>query len=369
MRGFNSIILIFSFMSVLSCSDVNEPETDKTIPQILRIKSDFDGMAVYGYPVTIVGEKFSAAPSGNKVRFGDVEVSDLIESSETSITVNVPVTDGYVLPVIVESDGVESPPFILRYDEFRCDSVLIFANAHVEELCKGVVWKKVMTVWEGEPRSLNVVSVDPSQTDRIGIAYPALYSTTSSQAETASAILAVNGAYFGGSKHDGFVRIGGTVYNNGGRDCSAFFADGALTLTDDGPIIQSVNGNAGAAALSASDVLCSGPLLISSGMRRKMVMEDGHNHLTHPRTAIGMTKDGHFIFVTVDGRFPSEAVGMSTDMLARFMKILGAHYAMNLDGGGSTTMWIKGKGVVNHPSDGAWDAAKERKVGSIIYLK
>jgi exopolysaccharide biosynthesis protein len=42
---------------------------------------------------------------------------------------------------------------------------------------------------------------------------------------------------------------------------------------------------------------------------------------------------------------------------------------MNLDDGGSTTMWIKGKGVVNHPPDGAWDALKERKVGSIIYLK
>ena len=63
---------------------------------------------------------------------------------------------------------------------------------------------------------------------------------------------------------------------------------------------------------------------------------------------------------------------MSSELLARYMKLLGAYSALNLDGGGSTTMWIKGKGVVNHTSQGgtsSWDSPKERSVGSIIYVK
>jgi MYXO-CTERM domain-containing protein len=44
---------------------------------------------------------------------------------------------------------------------------------------------------------------------------------------------------------------------------------------------------------------------------------------------------------------------MTCKELATLMEGLGAHDALNFDGGGSTTMWIKGKGVVNHPSDGA----------------
>lgn len=93
-----------------------------------------------------------------------------------------------------------------------------------------------------------------------------------------------------------------------------------------------------------------------------------HNTLSHPRTAIGVTEDGRVLLVTVDGRF-TQAEGMSTQLLASYMKILGAKYAMNLDGGGSTTMWIDGHGVVNHPCEAGWNVRMERKVDAIIYLK
>ena len=52
------------------------------------------------------------------------------------------------------------------------------------------------------------------------------------------------------------------------------------------------------------------------------------------------------------------------------MKFLGAKYALNLDGGGSTTLWVKGVGVVNYPCENKiWDHGGERKVGSILYLQ
>ena len=62
---------------------------------------------------------------------------------------------------------------------------------------------------------------------------------------------------------------------------------------------------------------------------------------------------------------------MSTTMLQELMHLLGATHALNLDGGGSSTMYIKDRGVVNHVcnSGSTWDKVVERKVASILYVK
>ena len=70
----------------------------------------------------------------------------------------------------------------------------------------------------------------------------------------------------------------------------------------------------------------------------------------HPRTAVAKLKDGKFLMVTIDGRQAGYSVGMNLNELAAFLLELGALDAMNLDGGGSTTMFLEGK-VVNKPSD------------------
>lgn len=76
------------------------------------------------------------------------------------------------------------------------------------------------------------------------------------------------------------------------------------------------------------------------------------------RTAVGVTKEGKLLLVTVDGlprdkgnRSDKSSIGMTLEELAELMVNLGAVEAMNLDGGGSTTMWIDGK-VVNRPATG-----------------
>ena len=83
----------------------------------------------------------------------------------------------------------------------------------------------------------------------------------------------------------------------------------------------------------------------------------------HPRTAVAKMKDGKFLMVTVDGRQPGVSVGMSLQELAEYLLSLGAVDAMNLDGGGSTTMYLDGK-VVNTPSD----KEGERKIGDAIVV-
>ena len=83
----------------------------------------------------------------------------------------------------------------------------------------------------------------------------------------------------------------------------------------------------------------------------------------HPRTAVAKLADGQFLMITVDGRQPGVSAGMSLPELAEYLLSLGAVDAMNLDGGGSTTMYLDGK-VVNTPSD----KEGERKIGDAIVV-
>lgn len=67
----------------------------------------------------------------------------------------------------------------------------------------------------------------------------------------------------------------------------------------------------------------------------------------NPRSAIGYTADNNLILVAVDGREGS-SIGMTLMELAQFMKSIGCTNAMNLDGGGSTVMYVNGQ-IVNNP--------------------
>ncbi|HQX54771.1 MAG TPA: phosphodiester glycosidase family protein [Pyrinomonadaceae bacterium] len=82
----------------------------------------------------------------------------------------------------------------------------------------------------------------------------------------------------------------------------------------------------------------------------------------HPRTAVAKLKDGKFLMITVDGRSETSG-GIGLQDLAEYLLSLGAVDAMNLDGGGSTTMFVDGK-VVNKPSD----KEGERKVSDAILV-
>jgi hypothetical protein len=81
-----------------------------------------------------------------------------------------------------------------------------------------------------------------------------------------------------------------------------------------------------------------------------------------PRTLAGVRADGTILLVTVDGRRPGWSAGMTLPEAARLMRSLGARDALNLDGGGSSTMTVRGE-VVNRPSD----RGGERAVSDGVY--
>ncbi|HEX5222153.1 MAG TPA: phosphodiester glycosidase family protein [Verrucomicrobiae bacterium] len=102
--------------------------------------------------------------------------------------------------------------------------------------------------------------------------------------------------------------------------------------------------------------LSGGPVLIRNGKRQKIQAEvDAAYEFSsmleqHPRSAIGWN-DTSFFLVEVDGRQKDLSVGMTLDELSTFLAKLGCTEAMNLDGGGSSTLWYDGE-VKNNPCDG-----------------
>lgn len=79
-------------------------------------------------------------------------------------------------------------------------------------------------------------------------------------------------------------------------------------------------------------------------------LSKGFDTTPHPRTVIARDRAGLWWLITIDGRQPGRAVGMAFTAMQALLARLHVTDALNLDGGGSTTMVVGGK-VVNHPSD------------------
>jgi hypothetical protein len=87
----------------------------------------------------------------------------------------------------------------------------------------------------------------------------------------------------------------------------------------------------------------------------------GFSSARHPRSAVGFSPDsGTLYLVAVDGRQQASA-GATLEELATILRDLGAHHALNLDGGGSTAL-VVGGALANVPSD----SSGERPVGNVI---
>ena len=110
----------------------------------------------------------------------------------------------------------------------------------------------------------------------------------------------------------------------------------------------------------AQFMLAAGPLLVNNGkVELSMPTNASFASSRHPRTAVGIDATGkNVFFVTVDGRQTGHSLGSNLQDLGEYMISLGANYALNLDGGGSTAMVVRDLGtntpvLVNKPSNGS----------------
>jgi len=116
-------------------------------------------------------------------------------------------------------------------------------------------------------------------------------------------------------------------------------------------------------SVGAEEVVSGSALLLKGGVTQFAPNCGRDLCQRNPRTAVGITGNGRIILVVVDGR-TSVSVGYTLYQLGKEMQALGAVDAANLDGGGSATMWVRGLGVVNHPTD----STGERPVSNAIVI-
>jgi exopolysaccharide biosynthesis protein len=237
----------------------------------------------------------------------------------------------------------------------------------VDTVAPGVVWRRAtLSIPDSSAGTVlvNVVDVDLT---RPGVSVlptrsrDSTYETVSSLgARTPSAVAGVNGGFFLYQGSDDICR------QCSGSTCPAYRPSSLLQIADTAFSTNcltarttfGIDGRGGVeiAVIPADSAwkgmpsaIGAGPTLVSGG-RPHVSTDQGFPWLysAHPRTAVAIDGRGHLLLVTVD------SPGLTLPELADFLVMgLGAREAMNFDGGGSTTMWIAGRGtngVVNCPS-------------------
>lgn len=223
----------------------------------------------------------------------------------------------------------------------------------------------------GANQNINILEVKLKGKNKIDVAAePRQLKLTSAFGAEHDALAALNGTFFdmknGGSVD--YIRLDDSVLN-GTRipknKQRALHQKAALVVRGKKVQIVSWDGTENwEQSLAGEDIMVTGPLLLKDHQRTPL---DTTSFFVarHPRTAVAL-KSNKVYLITVDGR-NAKAAGMSLYELASFLKWIGAEEGLNLDGGGSTTLWVKGfsdGGIVNHPSDNRqMEQSKEFKKG------
>lgn len=261
--------------------------------------------------------------------------------------------------------------------QIAADSIaVVTAKWETSSPQKGVTHKRahIKNLYKGT-QSINLIEISPSAKLRLAVAHDNSMRRTSTMAKKHNAVAAINGTFYDMRAGNSvcFYKIDRDVIDSTTTSESASRVNGAIHIKGrklhilewSSEIEKNYKGNKGT-------VLASGPLMLAEGN-----YADWSNCNTsfiktkHPRSAIYTTRDGKIVLLTVDGRSKGNADGVSIEELAHLIRLLGGYDALNLDGGGSTTLWMNsadGTGVVNYPSDNKkFDHAGERSVSNCIY--
>lgn len=235
------------------------------------------------------------------------------------------------------------------------------------------------------PQTISVIKYSPKLFS-LGIIQPEQRTCVGDVAEQERAVFAINAGYWNRNNepstyvksrgaemsltHPGMLpRVNGLLFmNDSGIE---------IVCSEDAPEYSSLVDRLNA----CENILACGPVLLDDG--KKM----SYDHITsstdkvlkrkgvffvrrHPRSAIGCDREGNIYLVVVDGRAAGKAAGMSIKELTELCSWLGMVEAMNLDGGGSSTLWSRKYGVINYPCDNkTFDHEGSRKVSSTLVVK
>jgi len=279
----------------------------------------------------------------------------------------------------------------------KADSVTVAqAKWETYKLQKGLKYFHLQFVnLYGGPQNICMIEISP-RNYKFGFKDNGGMEKTSVKAAEAGAVAAVNGTFFDMKKGNSvaFLQIDGKIIDTTEKGSinplmtgAVKIVRGKISVIDWSPEIEKKIRTVAAGAASKHRVPCvmrhtsimaSLPRLLEKGNECAVPpVLDGFVYKKHPRTAV-FSKDGKIYLLVVDGRANGNADGMTIRELQHFLKVYGAFDAMNMDGGGSSTIWYKGDksavagtpdygGVLNMPSDNEkFDHAGERKVSDEI---
>ncbi len=259
---------------------------------------------------------------------------------------------------------------------------LAFASGHWQtDTLDGMVLKQCR--FEGKQlfasnQQIFVLEIPDTAHYALAFAHEPRRTKTSEMAQKHDAVAAINGSFFDMDKHFPvcYLRIDSLELgeNTPGKDTvnRKYYQFGTLCLNHDSVLILKTGSSRHwEEVLPYPDIMTAGPLLIWHDTLQ--YMRDDRTFVTnrHNRTAVGIREDGTVLFLVADGR-AKEAEGLSLNELQLLLRWLGCRDALNLDGGGSTTIWLdlnEFQGVLNCPSDnGRFDHEGERGVSNAVLI-
>ena len=267
---------------------------------------------------------------------------------------------------------------ISTYGQSEADSIaIVSAQWETTTTSDGIIHKRAMlpSLYQG-PQHINLIEIPTELKMRFDIGISEQMKPISQLASEHQALAAINGSFYNMQKGNSvcYLQVGKQVVDTTTTKEFRLRVTGAIyTHKKKVHILPWSREIEKKYHKKKGTILASGPLLLANGEKCSWETCDSSFIVTkHPRSAIFTTKDKKVVLITVDGRSKGNATGVSIPELTHLIQILGGDDALNLDGGGSTTLWMKqntGNGVVNCPSDnGKFDHQGERKIPNIIYV-
>lgn len=263
------------------------------------------------------------------------------------------------------------------------DSIAFVNTKHAKLRIKGAEGYTLSTYIFDSPQTISVIKFSPANYS-VKVVQPEMVTPASEVGNEYNADFVINACYWAVTTGvpTTFVKSDGTVMSKT-LPAALPRVNGLLLMHKDGiEIVRSYAApNYPGLVEKCDNIIACGPILLDDGEvvdysyildseEYRMVRQHKFFRTRHPRSAIGCNAQGEIFLVVADGRFEDHAEGLSIEELTKVCRWLGMVEAMNLDGGGSSTLWCKKYGVINHPCDNRkFDNEGERSVSSCLVVK
>ncbi|MDR2584652.1 MAG: phosphodiester glycosidase family protein [Prevotellaceae bacterium] len=265
------------------------------------------------------------------------------------------------------------------------DSIILVQSIREwEEVFPGVKFTRIRFEQKelfSSNQCLHLIEVAPGAV-KFALAAEPLLTTTGEMAQKQNAIAAINGSFFKFTNEYNIEDYNSVNYLRINNVCLAdneysetglrkMHQEGAVSILDGALfVLKATSEDNWETTIEGQDVISSGPVLAIERCPEPL-RDDSFSTTRHPRTAVATKSDGTVMLFIADGR-NAYAEGMSLEELQKTLLWLGACDVINFDGGGSSTMYIRGRGeegVVNYPCDNRqFDHLGSRKVANALYI-